>query len=392
MSSPRRVCRAFLVGTLVFGPTSSRAADPPEAPGCAPAGDVRTRVFLVGDAGAPDRRREPVLQALHREASRAPGHSVVMFLGDNVYPSGLAPLPPSSGAPRDKARLEGERVLDALIAAVPDRARGILVPGNHDWDGDSRFGWDAVRRQDQYVTARGAPRVRFVPQGGCPGPRVLDDLGENLRVVALDTQWWLHSGPKPLDPGSECGADSPGEVLRGLRAALETAGGRKVIVAGHHPLLSGGPHGGVFGLKEHVFPLTEKVKWLWLPLPGIGSLYPLARRAGVSVQDLSNETNTTMREALASVLRERPPLAYASGHEHTLQVLEKPEWARLLLVSGTGIYDHTSPVRDLPETRFAASASGFMRLELTASGRARLGVLVVDERGETKEPYCRWVD
>src|SRR2546422_8176212 len=31
------------------------------------------------------------------------------------------------------------------------------------------------------------------PGGGCPGPRVVD-LAGGVRLVALDTEWWLHDG------------------------------------------------------------------------------------------------------------------------------------------------------------------------------------------------------
>jgi len=42
----------------------------------------------------------------------------------------------------------------------------------------------------------------MLPVGGCPGPTVVD-LGEVVRLVALDSQWWLQDGPKP-GPTSSC--------------------------------------------------------------------------------------------------------------------------------------------------------------------------------------------
>jgi len=389
----RRGCVLLAATAVVWAAAATTSPAPPAPPTCTAARDVEASIFLIGDAGKPRPGGEPVLQAVRREASQDARRSVVVFLGDNVYPQGLPPAVDST-APRDlqERREKSERILDAQIEAVPEDARGIFVPGNHDWAHEGPEGWAAVRRQEEYVTRRGASRVRFLPRGGCPGPTVLDEVGARLRIVALDTQWWLQAGPKPPGPGSDCTANSPNEVVDALREALLTAGERQVVVVAHHPLLTGGPHGGHFGLKAHLFPLTERKKWLWVPLPGLGSIYPLARRSGVSPQDVSNDVNQAMRDALEKVLAERPPLAYASGHEHTLQVLDKPALARLLLVSGTGIYGHVSPVSELPETRYAASASGFMRLDLTTNGRARLGVLVVDRDSTTHERYCRWVE
>jgi hypothetical protein len=93
--------------------------------------------------------------------------------------------------------------------------------------------------------------VAFLPNDGCPGPEVVD-TAERLRLVALDTHWWLHSHDRPEHPGSSCPADSEEEIVVALRAALEGAGGRDVVVLGHHPLQSGGPHGGKFGSNGHV--------------------------------------------------------------------------------------------------------------------------------------------
>ena len=135
-------------------------------------------------------------------------------------------------------------------------------------------------------------------------------------------------------PDTSCSARSEPEVVSGLRAALDGAGRRDVLVLAHHPLVSGGPHGGTFGVKQHLFPLTEWRKALYLPLPIVGSLYPLARGEGVVPQDIPSERYRRMRDALGSATRGRPPLAWASGHEHGLQVIESPEWGRVLVSEG----------------------------------------------------------
>jgi len=350
----------------------------------APAADVDLALFLIGDAGDPDRRGEPVLRALGRAIARDPGRSLVVFLGDNVYPSGLPPAD-------DRDRPEMERRLDTQVDAVKGRgARAVFVPGNHDWDGGGAGGWEAVRRQVARIDERGGSLVSALPKGGCPGPAVVD-AGERLRLVVLDTQWWLHEGPRPIHPTSSCAADSEEEVRAALRQALDGADDRHVVVAAHHPLASGGPHAGYFTLRQHVFPLTDAKKGLWIPLPLIGSLYPLARKAGVSAQDMANPVNARMREALESAFRERPPLAYAAGHEHNLQVLDGRS-ARYLLVSGAGIHGHTLKARRIEGTRYVSSAAGFMRLDLERGGRVRLAVLEVDAHGQAAERWAAWLD
>lgn len=344
---------------------------------------VASTLLLIGDAGNPAPGGEPVLDALTRMAAAAPGRTTVVFLGDNVYPRGM----PDSLSPD---RPEAERRLRDQIAAVRAAAvPGIFIPGNHDWAKHAATGWDAIRRQEAVIRGAGGPVV-LLPGKGCPGPAVVD-VGARVRLVLLDTQWWLHGGPKPEPPDTTCMPDTESGVADSVRGALRSAGERTVIVAGHHPLESAGAHGGHFGWKDHLFPLRKVASWLWVPLPLIGSIYPLARQHGVSGQDLSGADNRRMRAALEEAFRPRAPLVYVSGHEHALQVFQ-PGHLPYVLVSGAGILGHEGPVGWHADTRFASSSAGFMRLDVLDDGRVRLGVWTVDDDGGAVEGFSMWLE
>lgn len=327
---------------------------------------VAMELFLIGDAGLPAPGGEPVLKALTSQASWDPERTFVVYLGDNIYPTGL---PDSAGRTREEA----ERILDEQIEAVRDAGtRGILVPGNHDWEAGAAGGWWAIARQEAYVREHGKGDVWVLPRGGCPGPEVLD-FGEAVRLVALDTQWWLHEWRKPgadrCRPGTEAG------VVDSIRTALRTAGPRQVVVVAHHPLASGGQHGGYFDWPSYLFPF-----------------HPWARQAGFfAEQDITGVTYRRLIGALTGAFRDNPPLVYAAGHEHNLQVFRRDP-ARYLVVSGAGIYGHTTPVRAITGVRYARRASGYVRLAFLRDGRVRLAVVVVDAEGKPTEDFSTWLE
>lgn len=378
MNLVRATLRAAFIGAAL-GACSS---PPPSVLVPAPsAGTIVGTLFLIGDAGAAQ-PNDPVLAALTRAAAEAPTASTIIFLGDNVYPLGL---PDSADAERPRA----EARLNAQIAVARESgARAWFVPGNHDWQRGRPGGWAAMLRQVAFVREHGAGLAAVVPEGGCPGPAIQDAPGD-LRLVVLDTQWWLQSNERPTGAASGCPTADSAAFVAALSTALSEAGQRDVVILSHHPYRTHGVHGGHFTIVEHVFPLREIEPWLWVPLPIIGSAYPIARQNGISDQDMSGGKYHTLLAVLTEVLKSRPPTIYAAGHDHSLQVLGD-SLVPTVIVSGAGYYNHRDPVGHSENTRFAVSRSGFVRVDRLSDGRLRLGVIVVDEQG-AREEYSEWV-
>ena len=340
---------------------------------------IDATVLLIGDAGLPRLEgTEPVLEALHAEASRDPERTVVVFLGDNIYPDGM---PPEGDGSRPRAEAILRRQADAVGAA-----RGIFIPGNHDYHGGRR---DALRRQAEAVARLGNSRIAFLPRGGCPGPEVVD-AGTRLRLVLLDTQWWLDPEIARTTP-RDCAAPNEPAIVDAVAAVLDTTRGRSTLLLAHHPPATHGVHGGHFDWRDHLFPLSRAVGWLWIPLPGVGSLYPLVRGSGAVGQDMAASRYEHMIARFDSACVKHPPLAWAAGHDHSLQVLAGTGPVPYILVSGAGSIARPDPLARGADTMLASPQAGFMRLDALQDGRIRLEVIEVRDDGSVRRPWSAWL-
>lgn len=323
---------------------------------------IETTLFLIGDAGEPDPRQVgPPLDSLTAQAAVAPERSIIFFLGDNVYPAGI----PEEGAAE---WADARRRIETQVRAIPLGARGIFVPGNHDWANTGPFGLYSIRLQEHLIASLAGNRnVRLLPTNGCPGP-VSVDVGR-LRLVALDTQWWLHNYIV-RDSVSNCPTNTAAAVTSALREQVRPPGeGRIVVVGAHHPLITGGVHGSYCGVTGPF------------------------RRFGGRSQDIMSSANRAMRDSLRAAFAGRPPLTYVAGHDHSLQVLRGGEEVDFLLVSGAGAPSRVSCAVRMRESYYVSSRSaGFMRLDIMKGKGVLLRVFRYPARSTGALVYSRWLE
>jgi hypothetical protein len=285
---------------------------------------------------------------------------MVIFLGDNVYDNGMPP----EDAPD---RSEMERRLKAQTDVIKHSgAAGFFLAGNHDW----LQGYAGLRRQAEFIGSQLGRDDGFLPRAGCVGPVKIDV--ENIRIIAYDSDIWLDP---TLSPQGDCPQRDLDESLEELKDLLLTSGDRHVVVVSHHPLDTHGIHGGFFDWKDHLFPLRHVKSWMWLPLPVIGSLYPILRwNVRRHHEELSSATYRDMIDRFGEVFAVKQPLLNAGGHEHGLQVLVG-DTVGYILVSGAGIDSRLSTVTDRENTLFAHLHTGFMAVDFLDDGSAWLSVV-----------------
>jgi hypothetical protein len=320
----------FVVGVAGCAPAPVYAPMPaPPTPTTPPAATV----FLLGDGGAPTPGRDAVLGHLATQLSEIDGEGrvAIVYLGDNIYEVGAR----ATHAEEDRAKLE------ALIAPLSERtgARAYFAPGNHDWGGgaSNERGAAALALQGRWIGELAPDRATLLPTDGCAGPTVVD-VTQTVHLVFVDTEAILREVEAPC-PDAE-------EAYAALADTLRTRRAGRVLLLSHHPLRTGGKHGGHVSLFS-----------------GFPTLSYLAVKTGVERQDLRSARYRSLIDGLIGAFEASgaPPLVVASGHEHTLQVIRDRDAAWFQLVSGS--LAKSGGASRIRGTRFASGRHGYMRLD-----------------------------
>lgn len=348
--------KVFLPGFLLFAVIAANAQD-----------SIRARVILIGDAGERNAQQQAVLH--HAASNVLKGKTTTVFLGDNVYPNGMA-LPGSADSARTQAILKTQY--------EPLRAQGspvYFIPGNHDWDKMGKNGLVKMQEQWKFLERQHDPFLKLLPANGCPDPEEIN-VSDSLVVIAWDSEWWLFPYEKN-DPDADCRTHTRQEVIERMQELFYKNRFKTILLASHHPFRSYGVHGGYFSWKDHLFPLRAANQNLYIPLPVIGSLYPLLRTTFVSPEEAGHPLYKDMIKQVDDVFEGFPNLVHVAGHEHGLQLINKQNHVQV--VSGAGAKN--SFVKRGKDALFADRAGGYVTADLMLSGNLRLTYYVTTDTG-----------
>ena len=337
---------------------------------------VKYSIYLIGDAGqATKDGKEPTFKLLESmlysridtvvgpDGSKTVSHvsdpnGTVVFMGDNIYYKGL---PDSS----DNDYPEMARRLKAQLDVVKNyKGNKFFVPGNHDWDEQGHEGLEKINRQEKFVEEYLGGNT-FLPSNGCPGPAEIH-LSNDVVLVLIDSQWWLHKFDKPMGPENGCNINDKFDLIVKLEDILDRNKGKHIMICQHHPLFTNGNHGGFYTMKDYIFPITIVRPKLYIPLPVIGAIYPLARKYGLSPQDMQHPEYKQMRQGMLSAIEKEKSTVFAAGHEHSLQMFRENDVHHI--VSGSGCKD--SYVAKGNDAIFSHEHEGFVRVNYYTNGQA----------------------
>lgn len=313
-------------------------------------------LYLVGDAGDFDdlqSRQNYVLNALKKDLEKENSKSSLVFLGDNIYPAGLPKK-------KDVSREVSEAKINNQLEAARDfLGTTYFIPGNHDWNKYHGGGLKAIQRQEEYVESyydvKG--KVNFYPNDGCADPKVVK-INKDLVYLFIDTQWWLQDWSKEKKINQGCDIKSRYDFMKRVEEELIDHKNDEIVILMHHPIKTNGLHGGNFSWKHHIFPLHEKN--IWIPLPILGSVYPMYRQVTGSKQDITHEDNIAIMRGIESIAKSlRINVLFASGHEHGLQYFS--EGKMKYVVSGAG--SKNTFTKNGGQAEYARDARGYVKVK-----------------------------
>lgn len=303
------------------------------------------KIFLVGDAGnAEEPQAQQTLNFVKKKLDSADKNSMLIFLGDNIYPLGM-PKESDKDYPLAKQKMENQ-----LAITKNFKGKTLVIPGNHDW----YHGLEGLKAQEEFVKSYLNDKRSFLPKNSCP----IDDISltKDVKLIVVDSEWALIDWEKYPGINKGCDIKTREDFYSEFKDLIIKNQDKRIIVALHHPVISSGVHAGFNSAKSHLSALRGRV-----PVPGLATLVNTLRSSsGVSMEDLSNQRYTDFADRLKSIIQDKENVILISGHDHNLQYHEERNIRQI--ISGAG--SKTDPSTIAEKTDFSYGGSGFAILNL----------------------------
>ncbi|WP_405608774.1 metallophosphoesterase [Polaribacter sp. Asnod1-A03] len=315
--------------------------------------EIAHSFYLIGDAGNSTLTKDsPALTYLKKHIKGASEKSTLLFLGDNVYETGI-PKKSSRKYPLAKRRIEAQ-----IEVAKSFEGNSIFIPGNHDWYN----GLDGLKREEKLVEDA-LIKDAFLPNNGCPLEKV--SISDDIELIIVDTHWYLTNWNNHPTINDECEIKTRDKFFEEFEGLIKKARGKTTIVALHHPMFTYGSHGGKFSFKSHM-----------TPLPIVGTIKNVIRQtSGFTNTDIQNKKYNELKKRIVTLSQENEKTIFVSGHDHNLQYIVQDNLPQI--VSGSG--SKTKATKLAGSAKFTYSAQGFAKLNIYKDGSSKVSFYAVND-------------
>jgi len=303
-------------------------------------------VYLLGDFGGYETQEQIAAGLPFQNLGITPTDKLVL-LGDNLYPHGVSPATEPSHT-KEATNLKA-LVKHCLAFFSPPI---YVLPGNHDYNKGKKNGISYWEAQKKVLSDTFKDTVLIADE------KLIEVKTDTVVCLLANTQQFLQPGKRRKS------SEKLLAMANSLQVSLKTYAGSPTVVCGHHPFYSRAMHGGKFSLHEHLFPFTVGRKRLLVPLPILGSLLAMGRRAIGTREDMRHPRYWRLRQAFIGVFSRFTGLVYAAGHDHNLQ--HYGLYDNHFIVSGSG--SKLAYVRKGGRADFVAKQHGLFRSYKTTQG------------------------
>ncbi|MDQ3051653.1 MAG: hypothetical protein M3Q95_12260 [Bacteroidota bacterium] len=267
---------------------------------------VKYSVFLMGGFDYEESRTQESFDLLTRIWNPDDTAQAVVFLNDRVYKK-------RNQKADNIGKTMAAKKLDSQLEHLKESKGKIYFIAGHDQaKGKRNYTPGDVKK---YVEKKLDRKDLFYPKDGCPGPDDIE-LTDDLLLITVNNDYWLWDKKKDHP---DCEVEDTEEWLEELEEVIDDNQRKNLLVVGHHPAINLGNYGGWFSLRQHIFPLTELNKNLYIPLPVIGTLYPITRIALGLRKDKAYPPNKKLSRSLIRTFYKYDNVVYASGLEQNFQ-------------------------------------------------------------------------
>src|SRR5690606_33926276 len=139
-----------------------------------------------------------------------------------------------------------------------------------------------------------------------------------ITLITIDSEWFIQDWNKYENINKESEIRNREDFFKEFESLININQNKITLVAIHHPLFSGGVHGGYFSFRKHIFPYKN------IPLPVLGTAINYLRKTtGVSPTDMQYKLYQSLIKRLKTIATNQNQVIFLSGHDHNLQYIEQ---------------------------------------------------------------------
>ncbi len=326
---------------------------------------VNYSVILMGGFDYQHSSTEESFSLLKEHINTSDTNHAIVYLNDRIYKK-------KKNKKDDIEKSISQKKLDEQLKYLQtDKGKLFFIAGREKYSKKKYYATEDVKN---YVENKLSKKDLFYPKDGCAGPNEIN-LTNDLLLIPLNTSYWLWDQEKK---NRDCEPESNKEWIEDIKEVIDENQRKNILVLGHHPAINLGNNGGWFSLKQHIFPLTELNKNLYIPLPFIGTLYPIIRIAAGAKNDRSYPAYNKMRRDFVRTFMGYKNLVYASGLEKNFQYF-KYSGQDYIITNSSSETSFTGTIR----SKFTYESSGITKLSYLENGEVWME-FIIPEKGNSK--------